>query len=265
MTSPEIKSLIKFLQNNGTSVIDGRTKFLVTPDILKEINKITQTVKEDIYVPKLTNNDLINKYFNNDELMFLYEFVKKTPKLKISNTLASHTFTVDIGDFISLKYLELYKFKVKYVKGLQFLRENLEIIVCFRCLDNVGDLLLNSESDNYISCIWSKLRHVVLARNNLVSLDQSFIHTPWLQYLDISYNNLTDLRQLTCLMNLTHLNASYNHLKELPMFNACKLKVLVLNNNYITDISGKLSVQQILVSYKVINENIKKKNFVRLF
>lgn len=239
MASPEMKSLIKFLQNNGGTVISGHTKFSVTPPILKEINKITQTIKEDIYVSKLTNSDLINKYSNNNELMFLYDFVKKTPKLKISNSLSSHSSAVDVGDFTNLKYLELYKFNVKNIKGLQFLRENLEIVVCERCLDEVGDLLLNSESDNYVSCIWSKLRHVVIARNNLVALDQSFIHTPWLQYLDISYNNLTNLRELTCLMNLTHLNVSYNRLTEVPAFTMFKLKVLVLNNNYITDISGK--------------------------
>lgn len=245
MTSPEIKTLIKFLQNNGGSVISGHNKFLVTPSILKEINTILHTVKEDIYVSSLTNSDLINKYSSKNELMFLYDFVKKTPKLKISNTVSSHDFYVDVSDFTNLKYLELYKFNVKHLKGIQFLRENLEMVVCLRSMDKIGNLLLNTESEDNI---WSKLRHAILSRNNIYELDESFIYTPWLQYLDISYNQLTDLRQLTCLLNLTHLNASYNNLKEVPKLAVYKLKVLLISNNYISDISGKVFLISILIS-----------------
>lgn len=235
ITPPEIKTLVKFLLNNGGPVISGHTKFSVTPQILKQINVILDKLKEDIYVSSLTNADLINKYAKKNELMFLYDFVKKTPKLKISNTASSHDFNVDIADFSNLKYLELYKFNVKHVKNLKFLRDHLEMVVCIRSIDNVGDLLLSPDSE---SNIWNKLKHAILSRNDIQSIDQSFIYTPWLQYLDISYNHLSDLRPLTCLRNLTYLNASYNRLTEIPSFNLLELKTLLLSSNHISDLSG---------------------------
>lgn len=242
---PEIQTLVKFLLNNGGPVISGHTKFSVTPQILKQMNIILEKLKKDIYVTSLTNADLINKYAKKNELMFLYDFVKKTPKLKISNTASSHDFNVDITDFSNLKYLELYKFNVKLVKNLQFLRNHLEMVVCVRSIENVGDLFLCPESDSD-SNMWSKLKHVILSRNDIPTLDQSFIYTPWLQYLDISYNHLTDLRPLTCLRNLTYLNASYNRLTEIPPFTLFELKILLLSYNHISDISGK---DNPLVSY----------------
>lgn len=240
MTSPEIKQLIQFLQDNGKCVIDGETKFSVTSQILKELNKILRTIKEDIYVSPISTTNLVNKYSNSNDLMFLYDFIKKMPKLKISDTSSSHNFTIDVSDFTNLKYLEIYKFNVKDVKGIQFLRENLEMVVCNRCLDKIGDLILNSDPDSGVGPMWSKLLHGVFSRNNLNTIDQSFIYTPWLQYLDISYNNLTDLRPLTCLRNLTHLNVAYNRLSSVPEISMYKLEVLLMNHNYITDMSGKL-------------------------
>lgn len=235
ITPPEIQTLIEFLHNNGGPVISGHTKFSVTPQILKQINIILDKVKKDIFVSPLTNTDLINKYEKKKELMFLYDFVKKTPKLKISNTASSHDFNVDIADFSNLNYLELYKFNVKHVKNLKFLRDHLDTVVCIRSLENVGDLLLSPDSD---SDIWSKLKNAKLSRNDIPSLDQSFIYTPWLQYLDISYNHLTDLRPLTCLRRLTYLNASYNRLTEIPPFDLSELRTLLLSSNHISDLSG---------------------------
>ncbi|XP_065212364.1 serine/threonine-protein kinase 11-interacting protein isoform X2 [Planococcus citri] len=259
MTSPEIKELIVFLQNNGRSVISGQKNFSVTPQILRELNKILRTIKEDIYVSPLSTTKLINKYASSNDLMFLYDFVTKMPKLKISDTSSSHSFTIDVSDFTNLKYLELYKFNVKDVKGIQFLRENLEIVVCTRCLDSIGDLILNSDSDNSVSLIWSKLQHAVFSCNGLSTLDRSFIYTPWLQYLDISYNNLTDLRPITCLSNLTHLNAAYNRLSSVPEMPISKLEVLLLNHNYITNISGlskMVSLREIDLSENSIVEHV---------
>lgn len=241
MVSQEIKELIEFLRFNGGAVINGHKKFSVTPFILKDINKIIHSIKDDLFKPNISTTSLIHKYSNSNDLLFLYEFIKKTPKLKISHTVTCCNFDIDISDFTNLKYLEVYKVNVAHIKGIQLLRENLEMIICTRCLDKIGDILLKEDATNN-AFMWSKLRHVVLARNGLVSLDNSFIHTPWLQYVDISYNHLCDLQPLACLCNLTYLNASFNNLIRVPIlneFSTSKLKVLILRNNYITDITGE--------------------------
>ncbi len=233
--SDEIKALIRFLAHVGASIMKGHKKFTVTPAILRQINDLLEMMREDIFVSPLTNRDLICKFVKND-LMFLYDFVKKTPNLKISNTVSSHEIIVDVQDFSNLNYLELYKFNVKRIRNVEFLRERLEAVVCVRSLENVGDLLLSRSGLE--DKIWT-LKHAIFSRNSISTLDQSFIYTPYLQYLDLSYNHLTDLRQLTCLLNLTYLNASYNNLKEAPKLLLFKLKTLLLSNNYITDITGK--------------------------
>lgn len=240
MASPEIQQLINFLQNNGKSIANGSTKFSVTPEILRELNKILHTIKQDIYVSPLSTANLVSKYSNSNELMFLYDIVKKMSLLKISDTSSSHGFTIDLSDFTNLKYLELYKFNVKNIKGIHYLRENLEIVVCNRCLDKIGDLLLSPDPDSSVNSIWSKLKNAIFSRNCLSVIDQSFIYTPWLQYLDLSYNNLTDIRPLACLSNLTHLNISYNRLSCVPEIPMCKLEVLFLNHNHIEDIKGNV-------------------------
>ncbi|CAH0396182.1 unnamed protein product [Bemisia tabaci] len=266
-----ISKFISLLQVNGHKVLRGELKLKLTDEFLTEINALLKS-----HVNSVQSKERKNK------IQFLRNFLGNTLKLKINQasingsslrgssqsssqiSSSSSDFTqpssslgssiiysvsqtvLDLTDFTKLKYLELYKVSPLNIIGYQFLRSQLETIICMRCLNSVSDVLVlddNRRESSRGQYLWSELRYLVLQHNRLKSVDNSFIYTPWLQFLDLSFNEIKSINKsiFDPLTNLKYLNVSYNFLTNVPTFNMAtsrKLQVLLLQHNLIDDLSG---------------------------
>lgn len=225
-----INQLSQILKRRENDILDGKHKVSLTASLLQKIN---YTLHE------LEFNNLSSLYssanVSEESVRYLHDLVPKTPKLAVTQKLKRETWRVDLSRFNSLKYLELTKVPLHLVEGFQMLRPQLQVLVCERCTDCLEDIL--GPADN----VWRELRTAKLCYNDFVFLCP-FTNTPGLQYLDLSYNKIEDKLSLQTLKNLTYLNLSFNFLTSVPMLSEDvfrKLKVLLLNNNYIQELSGK--------------------------
>lgn len=98
-------------------------------------------------------------------------------------------------------------------------------------------------------CYMTQLKKLVLTRNSIRVIENSlpFYRLESLEYLDLSYNRLTEIDDLfvfqTIPNNLTFLSLAHNSIKELPrdaFVDLTSLKELDLSYNYISDLSEEL-------------------------
>ncbi|KAK2581126.1 hypothetical protein KPH14_007940 [Odynerus spinipes] len=241
---PEIMDLVRLLRQNGDKVLSASSKLSLSTTLLHNLNEAFSLIvndAEDLETSfQVCNSSKIDLF---RDLKFLHDFVQKTVSLKVTHYSNNAKVHVDITKFRRLKYLELKKVCIALVKGIQGIRGQLESITCAgrQGVITVAQLLVTCGGDAGAGFVWGSLRHLSLSHNALERLDRSFELTPWLQILDLSHNLLTNAAELDCLPNLKYVNLGYNKLETVPTFNKSvthSLRVLVLKNNYIEDISG---------------------------
>ncbi|XP_075230458.1 uncharacterized protein LOC142329667 isoform X3 [Lycorma delicatula] len=231
-----VYQLVELLQNGGQGqlVLEGEAKLSLPVSFLAKLNTVLQQFDDTTI--KLTTTDE-NKL--QHDISYLKKFVSKTPKLKLSYFKGPLPTEIDITRFANLRYIELVHVNVNLIKGLQVLRPQLELLVCSSSTNSFEDILAG---DSDLLQVWEELRTVDLSCNKIELLGNTFLSTPWIQYLDLSSNKLSDVEgSLECLKYLKYLNLSYNHLDSLPFLSqeCCRsLEVLLLSHNLIEDISG---------------------------
>lgn len=270
-----ISKFIALLQINGYKVLRGELKLKLTDEFLNEINVLFRH-----------NLNTVESRDRRNKVQFLKNFISNTLKLKVnqasvngyslksssqsSSQISSSTLSdynqpssslsssvvntvsqtvIDLTNFTKLKYLELYKVSPLNIIGYSYLRSQLETIICSRCLNSISDVLVLDDShkeSNRSQFVWSELRYLVLQHNRLKNVDNSFIFTPWLQFLDLSFNEITAIKKSVFdpLTNLKYLNLSYNFLTSVPTFNIAtsrKLQILLLKHNLIDDLTGQFA------------------------
>lgn len=225
-----IEYLSNLMKERETDIIEGRHKLSLTASLLQKINYALQVLEYDhVSLSKSTTTP-------DEPLKFLQELIQKTPKLTVTQRIKRDTWRVDISRFNNLEYLELSRIPMYLVEGMRSIHSKLRVLICERCTDCLEEILGTSD------LVWEELRTAKLCYNDFVLLCP-FTNTPWLQYLDLSYNKIEDRLSLQTLTNLKYLNISFNFLKSVPMLSeeVChKLKVLLINNNYIQDLLGKI-------------------------
>ncbi|PSN37569.1 hypothetical protein C0J52_12646 [Blattella germanica] len=253
----DISNLASLLRENGDKVINGQSKLSLTINVLKSLNEAFALITESDEVCNSngsfqvidTNSSSVDKLH---DIQFLHDFVKKTIGLKLINSAASsESFkgTVNISKFKSLRYLELRKCPINILNGIQSIRDQLQSVVCIRCIRRLEDLLFKCGADNISGFVWNGLREAVFSYNNIDLLDSSLQLTPWLQILDLSHNKIVQADAIELLPNLKYLNLSYNLLESIPSVHreACrKLQVLVIKNNYLEELSGLVELESLM-------------------
>ncbi|RZF46718.1 hypothetical protein LSTR_LSTR002581 [Laodelphax striatellus] len=246
------------LDDNGLKVLEGKTKLTLPVGVLQRINAALQQIESSAEpIP--------------NRLQGLQEVFRSTPKLKVTRSKGL-TATVDITRFVNVRYLEMDQIPIHLVKGLQALRPQLETLVCHGCSShcegrsateeaNTSDGLFqwlphngrdrggfqclvedsgSNSLDTDESPVWEDLHTISFSNNDMeVVSPRMFRGTPWLQFLDLSNNKITNKWCLESLNHLRHINLSYNHLESLPALSevACpKLDVLILRNNLIDNL-----------------------------
>lgn len=222
----DINKLSFTLKECESGIVGGKIKLSLTASLLQRLNYALQQLEY--------NTEIYCDGRSEEPIRFLQELVKQTPKLTITQRVKRDTWRVDISRFVNLKYLELSRIPIHLVEGLQALRPQLQVLICERCGDCVEEIL------GKVDQTWEELKTARLCYNDIVLLT-SFANTPYLQYLDLSYNKITDKYALQTLTNLKYLNMSFNSLSSVPVLSddVCRnLQVLILNNNFIQDLAA---------------------------
>ncbi|XP_076624438.1 serine/threonine-protein kinase 11-interacting protein isoform X2 [Colletes latitarsis] len=260
----EIVKLVQLLHQNGDKVLSASCKLSLTTELLYNLNEVFSSIidePEDLKTSfQVCNSSKINIF---SDLKFLYDFIQKTVGLKVTYCADNPDIPVNITKFRHLKYLELKKINIEFVKGLQEFTSQLESIICVgrKGISTVNQLLASCGEGASIGCVWDSLKHLTLSYNSLEKLDKSLELAPWLQLIDLSHNLITSADELSYLPNLKYVNLGYNKLETVPTFNKAasySLQVLVLKNNYIEKLNGLQNLKcltELDLSYNCLMEH----------
>lgn len=244
----EISKLANILHQNGDKVLNALSKLALNATLLQKINKEFETLFQNGNKDNSSSFQVLATNNSNSQLIqdlqFLHDFFQKTVGLKLTNNanLSLLNNKIDISKFKNIKYLEIKKIPIKEVIGLKVIQSQLESIICIRCLSMLEELLAECGGDNTSGFVWSELKEAVLSYNNIKIVDTSVAFAPWLQVLDLSHNQINDVKAIECLPNLKYINLSFNCLDVIPTFSKSarkKMQVLVMKNNYIEDLTGE--------------------------
>lgn len=260
----EISQLANILHKNGDKVLNALSKLSLNAVLLQKLNR-----EFEVFLENLTNSEesfqVIASTHGNSQILkdlhFLHDFIQKATGLKLTNNTSLPILDnkIDISKFKNIKYLEIKKIPIKEIIGLQSIQSQLQSIICIRCLSSVEDLLSKCGGDNSSGIVWSELAEAVLSFNHITIVDTSIALAPWLRVLDLSHNQITDVKAIECLPNLKYVNLSFNCLSALPTFNKSarkKIELLVIKNNYIEDLSGNTCKVDWLINLSVINVKV---------
>ncbi|XP_066156521.1 serine/threonine-protein kinase 11-interacting protein [Euwallacea fornicatus] len=240
-----LSTVANLLRPVSKDVSRGKGKLCLSTVYLSKLNKAF-----DENAPE----DLISSFHLTEakaslqvDLQFLLDLVKSTIALKVIPDLVEdeESDIVNISRFKNIKTLEIHKIDIKRFRGIQKLRSQIEQLSCLYNLDNLSDILDKCGGDLSHSFNWGELKRGNFSHSQIQEINTVFEVTPWLQTLDLSHNHIKCLDLIENLPNLKELNLSYNKLESVPKFKGaiCKrLHILLLNNNFIEDISSLSTV-----------------------
>lgn len=205
--------------------------------LIADQNEICAPQSFQVVKPNNSKSDVFR------DLQFIHDFVQKTRTLCVTQFHNDEPFDgeIDISKFRNLHRLLIHRVDIGQIRGIQQMRAHLQEIACVRSIDSVKDIISHCGGDKSNGFIWTDLRSADFTYNQLSSIDCSLEFTPWLQQLNLSHNRIVSVDAIKWLPNLKFLDLSFNRLPHIPMFHmeaTRRLKVLVLTNNYIEELSG---------------------------
>lgn len=122
---------------------------------------------------------------------------------------------------------------------IQTVPKNINTLTVLEYLD-LSKNLLRDEAATYVGTLANSLIYLNLAHNligNIPSTFGDFVKSNILILLDMSYNQLREIKYITDIQSLLFLNLSNNQLRDMiPLSNLIKLQVLDLGFNQLSDI-----------------------------
>ncbi|XP_055387160.1 serine/threonine-protein kinase 11-interacting protein isoform X2 [Condylostylus longicornis] len=246
MEVKEVNKLANLLRDSGDKILNSEFKLTLSGSLLKCLNDCFSLITHESDTNTENGFQVVRpisiKLSVVQDLQLIYDFVQKTLSLCITNYAGEENFkeTVDLKKFRSLVKLEIQKFDLNQIVGLQKLRPTLQQLICTRCLKNVDDIIVYCGKDNAMGFVWNELRIADFSYNALKKCDHALEFAAYLQNLNLSHNLLTSVEAIKWLPHLKILNLSFNRLSSIPIFHIeanRKLKILIINNNLIEVIS----------------------------
>lgn len=247
MDPNQISLLAKLLRESGDKVLNSNSKLTLTGQLLRALNDSFSLIADqhELCAPQsfqvVKPNNGKSDVFR--DLQFIHDFVQKTRILCVTKFHNDEPFDgdIDISKFRNLQRLEIHRVNVAQVTGIQPMRAHLLELVCVRSVATVQDIISYCGGDKCNGFIWNELRSAEFTYNNLSSIDCSLEFAPWLQQLNLSHNQIGSVDAIKWLPHLKVLDLSFNRLLYVPAFHVeatRRLKVLMLSNNFIEDLSG---------------------------
>ncbi|CAH2002263.1 unnamed protein product [Acanthoscelides obtectus] len=241
-----IHQLTNHLKQVAKDVISGKQKLCLSTSCLKIIN---DTMDANLDANSSFQTIQSNKSAVVRDAQFFLDLIGRTAFLKLIPDTISTLDIIDIRRFTNLKMLEIHKLDVNLIVGIQKLRPQLQELVCIHCLKNVDDILEKCGGDHSSRYNWGELKKAKFSHNDLEEINDIFEYTISLHMLDLSHNRLRNAKVINQLPNLKHLNLAYNELVTPPAISGHvrnRLQVLILNNNYIEDLTPLTAVNNLI-------------------
>ena len=181
----------KFLRENGDKLFEKDSKLciqteqlLILQDYLQQITSYTSSSSNssasDLLSRKQSSQIYTKEFlqlYKSNQLHLIQDFLYKITSLKIiaENPLNYSKDYLKLSIFGSLTYLEIKNCSINNINDLQNLRNQLEVLICIKCIGKVNDLLHLCGADQSSPFNWPKLHTLNLSYNQLNSIDSSFV------------------------------------------------------------------------------------------
>uniref|UniRef100_A0A8C9WEG8 Nischarin n=1 Tax=Scleropages formosus TaxID=113540 RepID=A0A8C9WEG8_SCLFO len=245
-------ALAEELFHKGEQLLVAGEVFLLRP---LQLYAITQQLR--LATPTCANGDA------KADLGHILDFTCRLKYLKIPGTrgtvgtsnIQEHLLPFDLSIFKSLLQIEISHCESQQIKGLPSLKPSLATMSIHYCAASMKDILVPEASEfaqwevegvasdcpvTAVIPTWKMLTTLDMSHNSLKCIDESVKLIPKVEFLDLSYNDLTLVENLQHLYNLIHLDLSYNKLTTLEGVHTKlgNIKTLNLAGNQLESLLG---------------------------
>lgn len=262
-----LDSLVKFVENNVESLIEGALVLKLNPIGLHYVHSRLESLSELESLLSGAPVDYLRAYVSDlgdhRALERLRRILRLLTSLKVVSVLpppARDPTPLSLLPFGRLKILELRgcDLSTSAARGLLELRHTLEKLICHNSTDALKHVFASRIADIKNSPPWNRLSFISCARNGLVLMDESLQLLPAVETLDLSRNKFAKVDNLRKCTKLKHLDLGFNHLRNVASFSGVSSHIvkLVLRNNALTSLRGienLKSLQGLDISYNIIS------------
>ncbi|XP_047203473.1 nischarin isoform X2 [Girardinichthys multiradiatus] len=197
------------------------------------------------------------------DLGHILDFTCRLRYLKISGTrgpvgtsnIQENSLSFDLSVFKSLLQIEISDCSSPQVHGLPSLRSTLATLSIHRSTQSMMSILVPEASEfsqwepegaesgcpvTAVVPVWRNLTTLDMSHNCISAVDSSVKLIPKVEFLDLSYNQLSSVENLQHLYNLVHVDLSYNSLRTLEAAHTRlgNIKTLSLAGNQLENLTG---------------------------
>ncbi|KAL1251605.1 hypothetical protein QQF64_019401 [Cirrhinus molitorella] len=245
-------ALAEELFHKGEQLLAVGEVFLLRP---LQLYAVTQQLK--LAKPTCANGDA------KADLGHILDFTCRLKYLKIpgkkakvgTSNIEEHSLPFDLSIFKSLLQIEISDCDAGQIKGLPSLKPTLATLSIHLSANSMKEILVPEASEfaqwepegvdtdcpvTAIIPTWKMLTTLDMSRNVIRCIDESVKLIPEVEFLDLSYNELSLVENLQHLYNLVHLDLSFNKLTVLEGVHTKlgNIKTLNLSGNQLDTLSG---------------------------
>uniref|UniRef100_A0A8C1LYK5 Nischarin n=1 Tax=Cyprinus carpio TaxID=7962 RepID=A0A8C1LYK5_CYPCA len=245
-------ALAEELFHKGEQLLAAGEVFLLRP---LQLYAVTQQLK--LAKPTCANGDA------KADLGHILDFTCRLKYLKIpgmkaavgTSNIEEQRLPFDLSIFKSLLQIEISDCDAGQIKGLPSLKPTLATLSIHLSASSMKEILVPEASEfaqwepegvdtdcpvTAIIPTWKMLTTLDMSRNFIRCIDESVKLIPEVEFLDLSYNELSLVENLQHLYNLVHLDLSFNKLTVLEAVHTKlgNIKTLNLSGNQLETLSG---------------------------
>uniref|UniRef100_A0A672NK50 Nischarin n=1 Tax=Sinocyclocheilus grahami TaxID=75366 RepID=A0A672NK50_SINGR len=245
-------ALAEELFHKGEQLLAAGEVFLLRP---LQLYAVTQQLK--LAKPTCANGDA------KADLGHILDFTCRLKYLKIpgmkaavgTSNIGEQILPFDLSIFKSLLQIEISDCDAGQIKGLPSLKPTLATLSIHLSASSMKEILVPEASEfaqwepegvdtdcpvTAIIPTWKMLTTLDMSRNFIRCIDESVKLIPEVEFLDLSYNELSLVENLQHLYNLVHLDLSFNKLTVLEGVHTKlgNIKTLNLSGNQLDTLSG---------------------------
>uniref|UniRef100_A0A3Q3KVH0 Nischarin n=1 Tax=Mastacembelus armatus TaxID=205130 RepID=A0A3Q3KVH0_9TELE len=245
-------ALAEELFHKGEQLLQAGEVFSLRPLQLYSISQQLRLAK-----PTCCNGDA------KTDLGHILDFTCRLRYLKISGTrgpvgtsnIQESSLPFDLSVFKSLLQIEVSDCSSQQIQGLSSLRSSLATLCVHRSTETMMSILVPEASEfsqwepegaesgcpvTAVIPVWRNLTTLDMSHNCISTIDSSVKLIRKVEFLDLSYNQLSSVENLQHLYNLVHVDLSYNGLRVLEAAHTRlgNIKTLSLAGNQLDRLTG---------------------------
>ncbi|XP_030586201.1 nischarin isoform X2 [Archocentrus centrarchus] len=245
-------ALAEELFHKGEHLLQAGEVFSLRPLQLYSVSQQLRMAK-----PTCCNGDA------KTDLGHILDFTCRLRYLKISGTrgpvgssnIQETNLPFDLSVFKALLQIEITECSSQQIRGLPFLRSSLATMSVHRSSESMMAILVPEASEfsqwepegvesgcpvTAVIPAWRNLTTLDMSHNCISTIDNSVKLIPKVEFLDLSYNQLSSVENLQHLYNLVHVDLSYNSLRVLEAAHTRlgNIKTLSLAGNQLDRLTG---------------------------